>query len=221
MKRSLKQKIALTSLILGIIVVFASAILIIAANHSVKKMCKEKCYDSVESMPHRKLAVVLGTAPMLSNGQVNLYFKYRMEAAALLFHTGKIDYILVSGDNSRKDYDEVSIMKETLVKLGVPSDKIYKDHAGFRTLDSIVRAKEVFGETELVVVSQQFHNARALYLAKGYGMNNVIAYNANDVSKYYGFKTQIREKLARVKAVLDVHLFKTQPKFLGEPIKIE
>lgn len=221
MKRSLKQKIALTSLIVGIIVILASALLIIAANHSVKKMCKDKCYDSVDEIPHRKLALVLGTAPRLSDGQTNLYFKYRIEAAALLFHTGKADYILVSGDNSRKDYDEVGEMKEALIKLGVPENKIYKDHAGFRTLDSIVRAKEVFGETELIIVSQKFHNARALYLADNYGMENVIAYNARDVSAYYGFKTQVREKLARVKAMLDVHLFDTQPRFLGEPIVIE
>ncbi|WP_314894293.1 ElyC/SanA/YdcF family protein [uncultured Capnocytophaga sp.] len=188
------------------------------ADSTIRKASEEKCYTEIDSIPQNKVALLLGTSKTLKNGQSNLYFKYRVEAAVALFKAKKIDFILISGDNSRQDYDEPTDMKEALVDMGVPSDKIYLDYAGFRTLDSIIRAKEIFSLTELTIISQAFHNERAIYLAQKYGIK-AIGFNAKDVDKYSGFKTQVREYFARVKVFWDL-TFGVQPKFLGEKIEI-
>ena len=188
------------------------------ADSTIRKASEEKCYTEIDSIPQNKVALLLGTSKTLKNGQSNLYFKYRVEAAVALFKAKKIDFILISGDNSRQDYDEPTDMKEALVYMGVPSDKIYLDYAGFRTLDSIIRAKEIFSLTELTIISQAFHNERAIYLAQKYGIK-AIGFNAKDVDKYSGFKTQVREYFARVKVFWDL-TFGVQPKFLGEKIEI-
>ena len=188
------------------------------ADSTIRKASEEKCYTEIDSIPQNKVALLLGTSKTLKNGQSNLYFKYRVEAAVALFKAKKIDFILISGENSRQDYDEPTDMKEALVDMGVPSDKIYLDYAGFRTLDSIIRAKEIFSLTELTIISQAFHNERAIYLAQKYGIK-AIGFNAKDVDKYSGFKTQVREYFARVKVFWDL-TFGVQPKFLGEKIEI-
>jgi SanA protein len=136
-----------------------------------------------------------------------------------LFKEGKVDFILVSGDNSTKDYDEPSTIKVDLIKKGIPSNKIYLDYAGFRTLDSVVRCKKIFGQSSITIISQQFHNERAIYIAKLKDIE-AVGFNAKDVSVQYGFKTRLRERLARVKMVLDL-IFDKKPKFLGEKIEIK
>ncbi len=136
-----------------------------------------------------------------------------------MFHAGKIDYILVSGDNSRQSYDEPTDFKNALIKGGVPSHKIYLDYAGFRTLDSIVRAKKVFGLNKFTIISQEFHNQRALYLAQHHNID-AVAYNAKEVLGQSGFKVKLREYLARTKMFIDL-LIQTQPKYLGQKIRIE
>jgi len=178
------------------------------------------CVDAVEEVPGKKLAVVLGTAKYRVEGGINLYYKYRLEAAVELFNSGKIDFLLISGDNALREYDEPTTMKNDLVEMGIPAKRIFLDYAGFRTLDSMVRCKEVFGETDIIVVSQPFHNERALYIAHHNGMN-AIGYNAREVDHLYGLKTRVREKFARAKTLLDVHVLFTDPKFLGERINIE
>jgi SanA protein len=109
------------------------------------------------------VGLVLGTSQYLKNGYLNWYFKYRIEATVELYKKGKIDFILVSGDNSHKNYDEPTAFKNELIKRGIPADQIYLDYAGFRTLDSVVRAKEIFGQTSITIISQKFHNERAIY----------------------------------------------------------
>lgn len=158
---------------------------------------------------------MLGTSPM-SKGKVNLYYQYRMEAAAALWKAGKVKYIIVSGDNSTVQYDEATFMLNTLKDLGVPDSVITLDYAGFRTLDSVVRAYWVFGQKNIVIVSQEFHNERAIYLAEQFGIN-AVGLSAKDVPGSYGWATAFREYLARVNAVLDVNLFGTTPKFPGPP----
>jgi len=172
----------------------------------------------LDEVPNRKVALVLGTSQYLKNGSTNLYFKYRVEALAQLWRAGKIKYVLVSGDNSRQDYDEPTAMKEALIKKGVPANRIFLDYAGFRTLDSMVRAREVFGQKEFIVVSQQFHVERALLLARFKEMD-VYGYNAVDVEAYNGFGTKLREYFARIKVWIDL-IFGQEPKFLGEPVSI-
>lgn len=189
------------------------------ANRLVLASAKDKTFTTVEAIPGNHVGVLLGTSKYYLKGGINLYFKYRVEAAATLFQQGKIAFIIVSGDNSTLSYNEPREMRRELIKLGVPEDRIIMDFAGFRTLDSIVRAKKIFKQQKFTVISQRFHNERAIYLA---AMNDldVIGFNAEDVQKSYGVKTRIREYFARTKAVLDV-LFHVQPKFLGEEIDIE
>lgn len=179
----------------------------------------DRLYSKAEKIPSQtKVGLLLGTNKTLASGRVNLYYQYRVEAAAKLYKAGKIQYIIASGDNSRVGYDEPTQMKESLVALGVPANKVYLDYAGFRTLDSVVRAKEIFGQTELVIISQKWHNERALFIANNKDIS-AIAFNAKDISKKYGKKVLLREKLARVKMMLDLLIGK-QPHFLGDPIKI-
>lgn len=191
---------------------------ICVAHTKIKNEAKNKTFSDVSVLPKNKVGVVLGTGKYLKNGTLNLYFKYRIEAAVTLFRECKIEYILVSGDNSRFDYDEPTDFKNELIAQGIPEDRIVLDYAGFRTLDSVIRVKEVFGLTNFTLISQEFHNERALYIASKNNMN-VIAYNAKDVSKKYGFKVQAREYLARTKVFVDFH-FNIKPKFLGPKINI-
>ena len=191
---------------------------IFGADRLVEKSASDKVFNSTNKIPHNKVGLFLGTGKILSNGRINLYYKYRIEAAVKLFKAGKIDFILVSGDNSTKDYDEPSTIKEDLIKKGIPSSKIYLDYAGFRTLDSVVRCKEIFGQNSITIISQQFHNERAIYIAKRKDID-AVGFNAKDVNVHYGFKTRLRERFARVKMVIDL-IFGKKPKFLGEKIEI-
>lgn len=211
---SMKRKL------LRIIIVIAllCTITIIVCNQKVKGYADSKTYTEVTTIPRNDVGLLLGTSPKLKNGNNNLYFDYRILAAAELYKAGKIRYILISGDNRKKDYNEPEEMKEALMQKGVPEGVIYLDYAGFRTLDSVVRAQEVFGQSRLTVISQRFHNERAIYLAGKNGID-AIGYNAKDVNAYAGIKTNARELLARVKMFIDLAIDK-QPHFLGEKIVI-
>lgn len=185
----------------------------------VQRSTSESLFTDVTSIPKNRVGLLLGTIKVLPNGNVNRYYQYRIDAAVELFQQGKVEFILISGDNSREDYDEPTTMKEDLVKRGVPEARIFLDYAGFRTLDSVVRSKEVFGQRSITVISQKFHNERAIFLAHHYGIN-AIGFNAKSVSRAYGLKVMIREKLARCKMILDL-IFGKKPKFLGESIEID
>lgn len=191
---------------------------VLLSDYWVKNNAETRVYKEVSEIPKNKVGLLLGTAKWLPGGSVNLYYKYRLEATVRLFQQGRIDFVLVSGDNSRKEYDEPTTMKEDLVAAGIPEDRIFLDYAGFRTLDSVVRSKEIFGQQSITIISQQFHNERAIFLADRYGID-AIGYNARDVSRAYGFKVQVREKLARCKMMLDL-IFGKDPKFLGERVTI-
>ncbi|MDQ3110422.1 MAG: YdcF family protein, partial [Bacteroidota bacterium] len=188
---------------------------ILACDLIVANSAKEKLFDHVEDVPVRATALVFGTSPFTSTGE-NLFYKYRMEAVAALWKSGKIRHVIVSGDNSTQEYDEATAMKDVLVLIGVPDSVITLDYAGFRTLDSVVRCKWVFGQSEIIVVSQEFQNERALFIAQHFGIN-AVGFNAKDVPDRYGFKTMLREYLARVNAVLDIYVLNTEPKFPGPP----
>lgn len=195
-------------------------LLLVSVSHIlVKHASKDHTYDSVVAIPKHKVGLVLGTVKTLSNGSINLYYKYRVDATVALYNANKIEFILVSGDNGNTLYDEPSTFKKDLIKKGIPENKIFLDYAGFRTLDSIVRAKEIFGLTHLIIISQKFHNERAIYLAKHHEIK-AIGFNAKDLPGRYGLKTNLREQLAKTKAVFDI-CFNVKPKFLGHKIKIE
>lgn len=205
-------------LYIGIAIVILCISSIIVCNRKIKTYTASKIYTEVGTIPMNRVGLLLGTSPKLKNGNNNLYFDYRILAAIELYKAGKIKYILISGDNRREEYNEPEEMKKALMQKGVPEKFIYLDYAGFRTLDSVVRAKEVFGQNQLTIISQRFHNERAIYLAEKNGIN-AIGYNAKDVNAYAGLKTNIRELLARVKMFIDLAIDK-QPHFLGEKILI-
>ncbi len=191
---------------------------VLAVDAWVTRSTKAYLFTDVAAVPHRRVGLLLGTAKYVAGGRINLYYKYRIEAAVALYSAGKVDFILVSGDNGRKEYNEPETMRDDLVAAGIPREKIFLDYAGFRTLDSIVRCKEVFGETGITVISQPFHNARALFLAQRKGFD-AVGFNARDVTGAYGAKVQLREKGARVKMLLDLW-FGKGPRYGGPRVII-
>ena len=201
----------------------AAALLLLAwggAAIAVYAVSSGRMFDNttIDAVPRRRVAVVLGCVRTLPNGLSNLYFSRRIDAAAELYKAGKVDCLIVSGDNHVKGYDEPSDMKESLVKAGVPADRIVCDYAGFRTLDTVVRAKKVFGLDSFTIVSQPDHVRRAVFTARGFGCD-AYGYAAKDVNGRYSIKTTIREQLAKIAAVADV-ILRRSPKFLGprEPL---
>lgn len=167
-------------------------------------------YNDIEKIPYKEYALVLGSSKQGKNG-INLYFKYRMDAVIALYEAKKIEKIIVSGDNHMKGYDETTDMETYLIKHGIPKNRILKDYAGFRTLDSVVRAKKVFNVNSLIIVSQNFHNRRAIQIAKHNNMD-AICYDARDVQRKTG-KVNFREFLARPLLIFDLFIWNTQPKF--------
>lgn len=195
-------------------------IFIWGCNFWITNSTKADIYDDVKLIPENRVALVLGTNPVTRFNQSNPYFNYRIQAAWELYKNRKVKHFILSGDNHRNGYNEPEEMKLALMKKGVPESAIHLDYAGFRTLDSIVRGKEIFQQQKITVVSQQFHNHRALFIARKKGIT-AIAYNAEDPLAHVKSKTKFREYLARCKAVLDLYVFNKQPKFLGEKIAIK
>lgn len=174
----------------------------------------------VDHLPYNRCGLLLGTSRYRADGTSNPFFTNRIEAAAMLYHAGKIDYIIATGDNSDRRYNEPRHMFAELVERGVPARKIFPDYAGFRTLDSVVRARAIFGQESFTVISQKFHNERAVYIAGYYGIN-ATGFNAADCSDSGRIKVRLREVLARFRAFIDLHVTAEQPKFLGGHIEID
>lgn len=179
---------------------------------------ENKTFNEAAQTPHNHIGLLLGTGKYLKGGFLNPYYTYRIDAASQLLKSNRIDYLVISGDNSRKDYNEPEMMRADLMAEGIDSARIFLDYAGFRTFDSMIRLKEVFSRDTVTIISQQFHNERALYIARREGMS-AIGFNAKDVSRTAGLKTQLREKLARVKVFTD-YLFHATPKYLGPKVDI-
>jgi SanA protein len=194
-------------------------IVTVVANCLVVNASSDYLTDSILEVTPQKTGLLLGTSPLLKNGKKNPYFYFRIEAAVELYESGKVQFIIVSGDNSTPSYNEPKYMKTELMRRGVPEKAIYLDYAGFRTFDSVIRAKEIFGQSSFIVISQKFHNERAVYIARKNGID-AFGYNARDVSASRGLKTRVREVLARDKVFLD-ELFGVTPKFLGDTILVE
>lgn len=172
-----------------------------------------RLYDVTSDVPVRDVAVVLGTSPKVAGGRPNVLYEARIDAAAQLYTAGRVRCLLVSGDNGDRRYNEPTRMRADLIKRGIPAKDVVCDYAGFRTLDSIVRAQKVFGQNRYVIVSQPFHNERAVYLARQRGID-AVAFNA--VEAPLGAGLWIRERFARFTAVMDVNVLNRQPRFLGK-----
>lgn len=188
-------------------------------NWIIEETAKGRTYSHVEQIPSNKVGLVLGTARGLTEGGLNPYYAHRISATVALYEAGKITYVLVSGDNGSPYYNEPVTIRKDLIEAGIPADCIILDYAGFRTLDSMVRARAIFGLDSVTVISQEFHNERAIYLAQKKGLW-AIGFNAEDLKGNQGQQVRFREYFARVKVFLDL-LLNTQPKFYGEKIDIE
>lgn len=186
------------------------------SNHTITEASDGRLFSDLESVPYNRVGLVLGTSSTLQNGDSNPFFTNRIQAAAALFHAGRVDYLLLSGDHSTDEYNEPQKMKDALAQSGVGEEWIVLDHAGRRTLDSVIRAKEVFGLDSFTVISQRFHNERAVFTAIEKGMD-VVGYNAVDVTS---IRVAARDWLSRAMAVLDVRVLNTQPRFLGSPVAV-
>lgn len=177
-------------------------------------------YKDIKEVPKKNAALLLGTAKYVKKGKQNYFYTYRIRAAIKLWEAKKIDAIVVSGDNGTRYYNETETMFRDLVKAGIPAKHIAKDYAGFRTFDSIVRAKEIFDLEDYIIITQEFHLKRALYLAHEKG-HKAIGFAAHDIKGTDAAKRmEAREFLAGIKAYLDINLLNTQPKFLGKKVKV-
>jgi SanA protein len=187
---------------LAFISVEIGILLICLANAWVFALTGGRTYTKISKIPPREIALVLGTSPKMRSGMSNPYFTKRMDATALLYHHGKIKQIIVSGEKS-KGYNEPAAMKNYLVyQEGVPEEIITEDPKGFNTYKSILRCKDIYKKDNVIIVSQGFHNLRALFFARNNNMN-ALGFDAQDVNKpesYY--RNQSREILARVIAVV-------------------
>ncbi|WP_373511927.1 vancomycin high temperature exclusion protein [Persicitalea sp.] len=190
-------------------ITFAGIVFILLCNVWVVVSTRPNSYFVVDSLPTNQVGLVLGTSKATSDGEENLYFKYRMEAAARLFNEGKVKSLILSGNNDSKYYNEPQDMEQAMLKLGIPKSALLLDYAGYRTFDSIIRCKNIFKQDHITIVSQDFHNARALYIAQKEGIN-AISFAAQDVPAGYSLRTLIREYLARPKAVIDVHIYRPE-----------
>lgn len=188
------------------------------AEYDIVRSTQSHVYDDIESLPERNVGLLLGTSKYISDGRINLFYAHRITAAASLYEAEKINYILVSGDNSVVTYNEPDTMKADLISAGIPEERIFVDYAGFDTLDSIIRARSIFLQDDPIIISQRFHNQRAVYIANHNEMN-AVAFNAEDVPVSKSPRVWLRERLARVKALFDV-ITNAQPKFLGDTIAI-
>ena len=196
----------------------ALALFTLWANRTITSQSAPYITSDINGLTPRKVGVLLGTNKYFRTGQKNLYFLRRIDAAVALFQQGKIQYIIVSGDNSRKEYSEPDDMRQELLARGIPADKIYADFAGFRTLDSVLRARDIFGLSTFILISQKFHNERAVYIARSNGIE-AVGYNAADVNPASPLKTTLREIFARDKVFFDRWLG-VGPKFGGETVEI-
>lgn len=206
------KRIILFSVLLVVIVFVWSNFWV---NHESKDFVKSTSDD----LPSCKVGLLLGTSKTLKNGNQNPFFTFRINATLQLFNAGKIKHILISGDNSTKEYNEPEDMMNELIASGIPADKISLDYAGFDTYDSVLRANKIFGQYSFIVISQRFHAQRAVYIARRYGLD-VWGYAAKDVATSKSFLTHTREYFARVKAYFEVKLG-VDPYFLGEKVEIE
>lgn len=200
-----------------LLILFAlTALMVLGADLLCRSAAAGKIYHSSATVPTNDVALLLGTSKLTARGNLNLHFTQRIEAAAALFKSGKVRHLIVSGDNHVHGYDEPTDMRDALAAAGVPTNAITCDYAGFRTLDSVLRAKLVFGLTNLTIVTEEFHCPRALWIAQRHGLN-AVALAAPDLSVRWSAWVKFREALARAWCAVDLYVLNRQPKFSGPP----
>ena len=193
---------------------FFSALLLLG-NWWVVRSTEQNIFSNYDQLPNNPVGLVLGTSSRLASGLPNTFFENRMRTAADLFRLGKIGHIIVSGDNRTKFYNEPMEMKRALIKLGVPDSVITLDYAGLRTLDSVIRSKEIFGQDHITIITQPFHSYRAIFISHYFNIK-AVALVVRERQQEPSAKGYIREYFARAKAILDLYVLKTTPRHLGE-----
>jgi SanA protein len=204
--------------LMGLAAVLLFIGVVVYANLAASWVSRGRLFTDAEMLPVTKVGLVFGTTDRI-NGRENLYFRYRIDAAEKVWKAGKVETLIVSGDNLSPYYNEPAKMKHALMARGIPGDRIVRDPRGLRTLDSVVRAKEIYGTDSILLISQRFQNQRAIYLAKANGIE-AYGFNARDVETQGGTKTKVREVGARVKMWLDVNFLNTRPSHLGTRIEL-
>lgn len=210
------RRLALWLLLLSGLAVAA----LVAANAWVIGSTRVFVFEDLERIPTNDVGLVLGTSPYTRHGSRNLLFRHRIQAAASLYRAGKVRHLLLSGANPDETYNEPRKMYQALRAAGVPDAAMTMDFAGFRTLDSMIRAREIFGLDRLTIISQRFHDYRAVFIARHEGLD-AVAYHSPQEDASQSLRVEAREFLARARAVLDLFVIFTQPRFLGEARRIE
>lgn len=190
-------------------------LLILSSNLWIIWSTADKMYDRASEIPSNNVGLVLGTSNRTARGEPNPFFQNRIEAAYQLFKAGKVKHFILSGDNRSVYYNEPVMMQRALLSKGVPDSVITLDYAGLRTLDSIIRCKEIFGQDSITVVTQSFHGYRALFISEYYNLNAVVL-AAESPGIADAFPVRIREYLARFVAVMDLYVLGTAPRFMGQ-----
>jgi SanA protein len=191
------------------------ATVIVISNIWVVTSTEDKVFSDYHLLPDRQVALVLGTSNRLTDGSPNPYFQNRIRTAAALYREGKVTHFILSGDNRSVYYNEPMEMKKALIKEGVPDSVITLDYAGLRTLDSVVRSKEIFGQDKITIITQPFHCYRALFISQFYHID-AVAIEANEPSPEAMVKVYVREYFARTKAIIDLYILRTAPRHMGE-----
>jgi len=174
-------------------------------------------YNSIGEIPKADAIIVLGA--FVYDGRPSPILLERLENALELYYAGKAPKIILSGDHGTKEYDEVNTMKDFMLENGVPREVLFLDHAGFNTYDSMYRAKEIFCVNSLLICTQEFHIGRSTYIARRLGIE-AYGYPSNKWVSYYNRQYGFRERLAKIKAFVDIEIVRRKPRFLGEPIPI-
>jgi len=200
---------------LGLFLLISAIVFAIFSNVFIISKTSSYIYENINDIPKKEIALVLGTSKRNMKGEANSFFDNRMDAAAQLFHKGKVKGLLLSGDNRTRYYNEPSDMKKALMKKGVPESVISIDTAGLSTIESVYRCKEVFNYHDVAIITQEFHAFRALYISQYYQMD-AIAFPAAQVPVYSSTKVTIREFFARPKALLDLYILNSFKDFQKE-----
>jgi len=200
-----------------LVIVLLPIITVIALDRWVSWKTAPYIYDEVQLLPHRQVGVVLGTAKYYRTGVINQYYRYRIQGALNAYNSGKVKYLLLSGDNAQNSYNEPMTMRRDLIAAGVAPADIVLDYAGFRTLDSIVRTRKVFDTNDFTIITQRFHCERALFIALHMGIQAqcyAVPSPKNMLS------VRVREIFARLGALTDLYILKREPRFLGPLVPI-
>lgn len=212
----MNKKLLRRILVIFLMSVIAAVLFLSLINPTVQKGGEGKIY-SIEDAPEKQVALVLG-ARVHEGGRLSDIFRDRVETAIHLYEFGKVRKILVSGDHGTAEYDEVNAAKDYLLSKGIRGEDIFLDHAGFDTYDSVYRARDIFQAESMIIVTQEYHLPRALYIADKLEVDAVGV--RADLNAYRGQEGRdLREKFAVAKAWIDV-TFGSKPRFLGEPIPI-